>query len=252
MLSFLEKRIYNKATTIWRFDLSQTVLTEVYVMGENTLKISTAIIWVAAYFGIMLFYTFLNVVVWRKAFPNHSEWINIIVIIICAIGFICLLKSKYKINLLSNVTLTGILLAIFCSILFFLLLDKFLDPIFESVFPQSEQDYQETIQSLIKSPVTSLLQVCLIAPIIEEILMRGFILEGLKNFYGVVGALFISALFFAILHFNMVQTLSAFVCGIILGLLYIKTNSIPCCIIAHCGYNLISYIENVLKMRILM
>ena len=119
-------------------------------MGENTLKISNAIIWVVAYFGIMLFYTFLNVAVWRKAFPNYSEWINIIVIMICAIGFICLLKSKYKINLLSNVTLTGILLAIFCSILFFLLLDKCLDPIFESIFPQSEQDYQETIQSLIK------------------------------------------------------------------------------------------------------
>ncbi len=211
-------------------------------MGENTLKIGNAIIWVVAYFGIMLFYTFLNVAVWRKAFPNYSEWINIIVIMICAVGFIYLLKSKYEINILSNVTPMGILLAIFCSVLFFLLLDKCLDPIFESVFPQSEQDYQETIQSLIKSPVTGLLQVCIVAPIIEEILMRGFVLVGLKNTYGVMGALFISALFFAILHFNMVQTLSAFVCGIILGLLYIKTNSIPCCIIAHCGYNLISYV----------
>ena len=211
-------------------------------MEQNTVKISNVIIWTTIYFGIILFYTFLDITVWRKAFPNYSEWINIIVIMICTFGFICLLKSKYKINILSNVTLMGILLAVFCAVLFFLLLDKCLDPIFESVFPQSEQDYQETIQSLIKSPVTSLLQVCIIAPTIEEILMRGFVLGGLKNSYGVVGALFVSALFFAILHFNMVQTLSAFVCGIILGLLYIKTNSIPCCIIAHCGYNLISYI----------
>ena len=190
----------------------------------------------------MLFYTFLNIAVWRKILPTYSEWINIIVIMICAVGFICFLKSKYEIKILSNITPTGILLAVFCSILFFLLLDNCLDPIFESVFPQSEQDYQETVQILIQSPITSLLQVCMIAPVIEEILMRGFILGGLKNTYGVVGALFISALFFAILHFNMVQTLSAFVCGIILGLLYIKTNSIPCCIIAHCGYNLISYV----------
>ena len=211
-------------------------------MGENRLKIGNAIIWVVAYFGIMLFYTFLNVAVWRKAFPIYSEWINIIVIMLCAVGFICLLKSKYEINLLSNVTPMGILLAIFCSILFFLLLDKCLDPVFESFFPQSEQDYRETIQRLVKSPVTSLIHACIIAPVIEEILMRGFVLGGLKNTYGVVGALFISALFFSILHFNMVQTLSAFVCGIILGLLYIKTNSIPCCIIAHCGYNLISYV----------
>ncbi|MCM1244492.1 MAG: CPBP family intramembrane metalloprotease [Roseburia sp.] len=209
---------------------------------KNTLRISHAILWVAAWFGIMLFYTFLNAAIWRKAFPDYAEWINIIVIIICAVGFICLLKSKYEINLLSNATPMGILLAIFCSILFFFLLDQCLDPIFESIFPQSEQDYQEMIQSLVKSPVTSLLQICIIAPVTEEILMRGFVLGELKDTCGVMPALFISALLFALLHFNMVQTLSAFVCGIVLGLLYIKTNSIPCCIIAHCGYNLISYI----------
>ena len=44
------------------------------------------------------------------------------------------------------------------------------------LFPQSEQDYQETIQRLVKSPVTSLIQVCIIAPVVEEILMRGFVL----------------------------------------------------------------------------
>ena len=209
------------------------------------MKIGNAIIWVVAYFGIMLLYTFLNIAVWRKKFPNYSEWINIVVIMICAVGFVCVLRSKYEIHILSNVTPIGILLAVCCSILFFLLLDKCLDPIFESVFPQGEQDYQETIQSLLKSPITSLLQVCIIAPVIEEILMRGFVLGGLKNTYGVIVALFISALFFAILHFNMVQTLSAFVCGIILGLLYIKTDSILCCIIAHCGYNLISYFTTI-------
>ncbi len=211
-------------------------------MGENTLKISHAIMWTAAYAIIMFIYTFLNIAVWRRTFPDYAEWINIIVIMICAAGFICLLKSKYNIHICSNVTLAGILLAVLCSVLFFLLLDKCLDPVFESVFPGSEQDYQATIQNLVKSPFTSLLQVCIIAPVIEEILMRGFILGGLKNNYGVIGALFISALFFAILHFNMVQTLSAFVCGTILGLLYIKTSSVFCCIIAHCGYNLISYI----------
>lgn len=96
-----------------------------------------------------------------------------------------------------------------------------------------------------KAPVMSFLQVCIIAPVIEEILMRGFVLDGLKNKYGVGVALLLSALLFAILHFNMVQTLSAFVCGIILGLLYLKTNSIPCCIIAHCGYNLVSYVTTI-------
>ncbi|MBD5137413.1 MAG: CPBP family intramembrane metalloprotease [Lachnospiraceae bacterium] len=213
-------------------------------MKEYNIKIGTAFLLVIAYFGIMLFYTFLDVVVWRKVFPNFSNIINIITITICICAFIMFLKRStgYQMQLLYNINLTGIILAVGCSVLFFLLLDKCLDPIFESIFPQSEQDYQEMIQSLIKSPVTSLIQVCVLAPIIEEILMRGVVLGGLKKSYGYVTALLISATLFAFLHFNMVQTLSAFVCGIVLGLLYIKTNSVFCCMIAHSGYNLISYI----------
>lgn len=212
-------------------------------MLSGNLKIGNAILWVVIYFGIMLFYTFLDIAVWRKFFLKFSNWLNIITIMICACGFVALLKrTGYQIRILSNVTLIGILKAICCSVLFFLLLDKCLDPILESVFSQSEQAYQETIQSLIKSPVTSLVQVCIIAPVIEEILMRGFVLGGLKNTYGIVVALLLSSMLFALLHFNMVQTLSAFVCGMILGLLYLQTNAILCCIIAHCGYNFISYI----------
>lgn len=215
-------------------------------MIESKLTIGKAILWVAIYFGIMLFYTFLDVVVWRKIFPKYANWLNVTAIIICVCGFIVLLKSAgYQIQVFSGVTPIGLFLAIGCSVLFFLLLDKCLDPIFEGIFPQSEQDYQETIQSLVKSPITSLLQVCIVAPAIEEILMRGFVLGGLKNNYGIIAALLISSFLFALLHFNMVQTLSAFVCGVILGLLYIKTNSIFCCITAHCVYNLISYITTI-------
>ena len=213
-------------------------------MKEFNIKIGTAFLLVVAYFGIMLFYTFLDVAVWRKVFPGFSNIINIITIVLCICIFIMFLKRSmgYQIQLLSNINFTGILLAVGCSVLFFLLLDKCLDPIFESIFPQSEQDYQEMIQSLIKSPVTSLIQVCVLAPVIEEILMRDVVLGGLKNCYGLGAALLISAILFACLHFNMVQTLSAFICGFVLGLLYIKTNSIFCCMIAHSGYNLISYI----------
>ena len=194
-------------------------------MAQNTLKTSTAILWTATYFGIMVLYTFLDIAVWRKLFPGYSEWVNIITIIILGCGFIYVLMQKYKVNMLSGITASGILGAVF-----------------ESIFPQSEKDYQETIQSLINSPVTSLLQVCIIAPVIEEILMRGFVLGLLEKSLGAIKALLVSSLLFAILHFNMVQTLSAFVCGIILGLLYLKTKSVVCCIIAHCGYNLVSYI----------
>ncbi len=211
-------------------------------MKKYTLRISTAFLFVIVWFGIMLFYTFLDVAVWKKIFTEFSDILNIITIGICIWVFLLLLKrTSYQIQLFSNTNFTGIILAVSCSVLFFLLLDNCLDPLFESLFPQSEQAYQETIQRLKKSPITSLIQICVLAPVIEEILMRDVILGGLKNNYGTVTALLISSVLFALLHFNMVQTLSAFVCGMVLGLLYIKTQSIFCCILAHCGYNLISF-----------
>lgn len=213
-------------------------------MKEYNIKIGTAFLLVLAYFGIMLFYTFLDVAVWRKVFPDFSNIINIITIVVCIGVFIMFLKrtTGYQMQLLSNISFAGIMLAAGCSLLFFLLLDRGLDPIFEGMFPQSEQNYQEMMESLMKSPITSLIQICVLAPVIEEILMREVVLGGLKKSCGTATALLISAALFACLHFNMVQTLSAFVCGIVLGLLYIRTNSVSCCMMAHGGYNLISYV----------
>lgn len=213
-------------------------------MPKDHLTIKKAILLTAAYFGVMLFYTFLDVAVWQKAFPAFSSVANLFSIMACVCGFLFLLKKQgFSLQLSANINLTGILLAAGCSIAFFFLLDQGLDPIFESLFPQSEESYQETIQSLVQSPVTSFLQVCILAPVVEEILMRELVLGGLRKTYDTAAALFFSAALFALLHFNMVQTLSAFVCGIFLGMLYLKTNSVFCCILAHSGYNLIAYIN---------
>ncbi len=47
-----------------------------------------------------------------------------------------------------------------------------------------------------------LLDFCIPAPVIEEVLMRGFLLEGLSVNYGKMMALIISSMLFALLHFN--------------------------------------------------
>ena len=135
----------------------------------------------------------------------------------------------------------GIFLAIGCAVVMYFFLDKCLDPIFEGMFPGSEDRYQETLGHLREAPILSFIQVCILAPVMEEILMRGFLLDGLSVNYGKVTALLISSALFALLHFNMVQTLSALICGMVLGLLYIRTDSLICCIAAHAGYNMISY-----------
>lgn len=217
---------------------------------KEELLVGKGILWVLFWVGFMLLYTALDVGVWRKIAPTYAKYLNLFSIILCMVVFLILLtrKNHFKINLFQNISVQGILLAIGCAALFYFILDKGLDPVFEKIFPASEESYQQTLESLSSSPIISLIRVCVLAPVIEEILMRGFLLDGLAGKYGKVIALLVSAFFFALLHFNMVQTLSAFICGIVLGLLYLHTGSIFCCMLAHIGYNLISYIAMILPM----
>ena len=209
------------------------------------ISIVYAVLLVLAYVAIGgLIPTGLNRALWRPLNNDLSEWLNLLTIISLSVAFfIGYIKiTGQTIDVFTNVTLTGILLAVGCSVMFFLLLDKFLDPVIDRIFPASAVDYQETLASLRQSPTTTFIRVCLFAPIAEEILMRGFIFNGLQNKHGVIVALIVSTMLFALLHFNFGQTLSAIVSGTIICLLYIKTDSLFCCILAHSLYNSISYI----------
>lgn len=185
-------------------------------------SLGQSILWVGGYYCVMLLYTGINMGVWRRIGNSYSNWLNLVTMIFLSIVFIRLLttKTSYRLRIFDNLTVMGIFYAIMCAALFYFLLDKCLDPFFESLFPASEKAYQDSILTLSKSPITSFIHVCILAPVVEEILMRGFVLEGLEGTYDVVFALLVSALLFALLHFNMVQTLSAFICGLILGVLY--------------------------------
>ena len=217
---------------------------------EDGISIGNGILWVLIWLGFMLMYTFLDVAVYRKFIPAGEKVLNVMTIALSIAVFLKLLerKHRFQVDLFRNVSFPGIWLAAGCAILLYVLLDKGLDPVFERVFQASEESYQESLQTLSKAPVMSLIQVCILAPVIEEILMRGYLLNGLSMSYGNIIALLVSSLLFALLHFNMVQTLSALICGIALGLLYLQTGSIFCCILAHAGYNLISYLTAVLPL----
>lgn len=218
---------------------------------EDGLLLGSGIAWVAIWCGCMLLYTALDVAVWRKLAPPYGKYLNLFSILLCTLAFFILLTGRtgFRIDLCGGISLRGILLAAGCAVLFYLVLDKGLDPLFERIFPASEEDYRQALQSLRSAPVVSLLRVCVLAPVTEEILMRGFLLGGLSRSYGGAVALVVSAVLFALLHFNMVQTLSALICGIVLGLLYLYTGSILCCILAHMGYNLLSCLREILPQR---
>jgi CAAX protease family protein len=77
-----------------------------------------------------------------------------------------------------------------------------------------------------------------VAPIFEEIFMRGIILAGLLNKYSPKKAIIISALIFGVWHFNIHQSVNATLIGLVLGIIYYKTNSLILCIVLHMTNNI--------------
>lgn len=220
------------------------------IKSYHQLSIKNSVIWSAKYVCVILFTEIINIAIVRKYNTTLEPYINFLLYLLLGISFFIVLRNQtsFKIDFFYHTTAKNILLSLVCAILLYFFLDKGIDPILENYFPQSESDYQDAIRSLVKTPYLSFLHVCIAAPIIEEFLMRGFILGGLQKKYGVLTALCVSSILFAILHFNMVQTLSALFCGVILGLLYLKTGSLFCCILTHSTYNMISYLLDILDM----
>lgn len=72
----------------------------------------------------------------------------------------------------------------------------------------------------------------LIPAIIEETAFRGFILGGFCE-YGAKFAVIISSVMFAMSHTSLTAVIYSFLCGIILGCLYLRTNSLIACMIVH-------------------
>ena len=90
--------------------------------------------------------------------------------------------------------------------------------------------------------VWSVLCLVVMAPVLEEILCRGIVLESVRAKYGVVVALFLSALFFSVLHGNLALAFNAFVLGLVLGFIYIETDSILSVIILHALNNGVAFL----------
>jgi len=82
------------------------------------------------------------------------------------------------------------------------------------------------------SAVCLYLNVSLIGPIVEEIMFRGIILNRLTKRWGFNVGIIVSSLLFAIQHLEM-AIIGAFLWGIIMSLLYIKTNNIMIPITLH-------------------
>ncbi len=85
--------------------------------------------------------------------------------------------------------------------------------------------------------------------IVEEIVFRGMILNGLRTKFNDISAIFLSSLMFALMHGNLQQLVYPFVLGLILGWLKLRTGSVIPCMIVHFTSNFLTILLTYLGLN---
>jgi uncharacterized protein len=84
---------------------------------------------------------------------------------------------------------------------------------------------------------------CIISPIYEEILYRGFLYRWIRTKYGVKTGIIISSTTFMLIHIPTYNTLPVnFLTGLVFAWTYEKTKSIVPAIILHAAFNMIAIV----------
>ena len=108
------------------------------------------------------------------------------------------------------------------------------------LFKETFENYDSLVSNVTgaQSSWLLILSVILLAPIGEELLFRGIIMNYSKRCMPAIWAIILQAALFGLYHGNIVQIIYAFVMGIILGIVSQKLGSIVYSIILHMAVNI--------------
>lgn len=99
--------------------------------------------------------------------------------------------------------------------------------------------FMEMLKSMGERHWANFLAIVIAAPVLEEFVFRGIMLDGLLKKYSPATAIFVSSFFFALIHLNPWQFVTAMILGILIGWVYYHTRSLSLAILIHMANNLI-------------
>ena len=91
--------------------------------------------------------------------------------------------------------------------------------------------------------VFGFLSIVVAAPILEELIFRGVMLDGLLKRYSPMKSILVSAIMFGIVHLNPWQFVTALFIGILSGWVYYRTRSLTLSVIIHMAVNLNGFLS---------
>lgn len=119
----------------------------------------------------------------------------------------------------------------FCAVVNHWIMQPLIPPSFDYDALFVTYDYSEPYKIIL-----SFIVMAVVPGICEELLFRGMILGNLLP-YGKTGAVIASAFLFGLMHQNPLQLFYTTMAGIVLGLIYIHTESILCSMLVHISNN---------------
>lgn len=105
------------------------------------------------------------------------------------------------------------------------------------------ESFEVSFTMMLDYKIAAFITVCILAPILEEIIFRGFVLRGmLQNKVNPIVAIIMSGLIFGAAHLNPWQFIGAGFLGIVFGYIYYRTKSLILCIFLHALNNILSFV----------
>ena len=102
--------------------------------------------------------------------------------------------------------------------------------------------FKELFEDLLQRDLFTFLTIVIAAPIMEEFVFRGIVLEGFLKNYDAKKSIIWSAVLFGTVHLNPWQFIGAGILGAYIGWVYYRTRSLIPCIIIHMLNNLIAFL----------
>lgn len=149
--------------------------------------------------------------------------------------------SSYRYDLRFMPANHGILWSLICSVLLalalFAVIHFIVDPVLEKMFVKSHARYKDAVGHLKEQGFRLFIKACVLAPIIEEVIVRGVIQGEILRGEMPMVSIGVASLIFGMLHFNVLQILSALVPSLVLGVVYWLTDSLLMCMAIHMMFN---------------
>jgi uncharacterized protein len=158
-------------------------------------------------------------------------------LLITFIGFLVAFRSKW-VSMLKNgayrqlITwgLLGAVLSLLVQYVWFQVQTKIFNHIPESM------NTNQLLESIKTNP-GMIVVICVVCPVLEEIVFRKMVFKSFRNKFGTVAAATMTAFLFSLIHFDFVNTLVYVLIGLTFSWIYVKSKTIAAPIVSHIAMN---------------